>query len=72
MKDLLAGVRVIEAAVYGFVPAAGAALADCGADVIKIEHPRNGDPVRHLSTYGINPGGYLDGAGTGDPVVASG
>ncbi|MCW1432378.1 CaiB/BaiF CoA transferase family protein [Novosphingobium sp. JCM 18896] len=56
MKDLLAGVRVIEAAVYGFVPAAGAALADCGADVIKIEHPRNGDPVRHLSTYGINPG----------------
>lgn len=56
MKDLLKGVRVIEAAVYGFVPAAGAVLADCGADVLKIEHPNHGDPVRHLSTYGISPG----------------
>ena len=56
MQDLLAGIRVVEVAVYGFVPAAGAALADCGADVIKIERPVNGDPVRSLSTYGISPG----------------
>ncbi len=56
MKDLLEGVRVVEVAVYGFVPAAGAALADCGADVVKIEHPETGDPVRSLSAYGVNPG----------------
>lgn len=56
MKDLLAGLRVVEVALYGFVPAAGAALADCGADVVKIEHPESGDPVRSLSAYGINPG----------------
>jgi crotonobetainyl-CoA:carnitine CoA-transferase CaiB-like acyl-CoA transferase len=56
VKDLLQGIRVVEVALYGFVPAAGAALADCGADVVKIEHPETGDPVRSLSAYGVNPG----------------
>lgn len=56
MKDLLTGLRVVEVALFGFVPAAGAALADCGADVIKIEHPETGDPVRSISAYGVNPG----------------
>lgn len=36
------GVRVLEVAQFTFVPAAGAVLADWGADVIKIEHPNRG------------------------------
>ncbi|MDT5216115.1 MAG: hypothetical protein QOK18_4354, partial [Mycobacterium sp.] len=32
------GVRVLEVAQFTFVPAAGAVLADWGADVIKVEH----------------------------------
>ncbi|MFF0081828.1 CaiB/BaiF CoA transferase family protein [Streptomyces canus] len=48
----LEGIRVIEAAMYGFVPSAGAVLADWGADVIKIEHAVNGDPQRGLRRTG--------------------
>ena len=36
-----------------FVPAAGAVLADEGADVVKIENPATGDPYRGLMTQGI-------------------
>ena len=35
----MAGVRVVELAAWTFVPAAGAVIAEWGADVIKIEHP---------------------------------
>ncbi|MCW2545720.1 MAG: CoA transferase [Mycobacterium sp.] len=42
------GVRVLEVAAWTFVPAAGAVLADWGADVIKVEHPESGDPARGL------------------------
>lgn len=41
------GVRVVELAQFVFVPAAGAILADLGADVIKIEGV-TGDPYRTL------------------------
>ena len=51
----LEGVRVIEVAAWTFVPAAGAVLAEWGADVIKIEHPINGDPQRGLAAGGIVP-----------------
>jgi crotonobetainyl-CoA:carnitine CoA-transferase CaiB-like acyl-CoA transferase len=49
----LTGFRVVELATYFFVPAAGAALADWGADVIKIEHPTLGDPMRGLVNRGL-------------------
>ena len=49
------GVRVIEVAAWTFVPAAGAVLADWGADVIKVEHPRAGDPQRGLAAGGLLP-----------------
>lgn len=49
------GVRVVEVAQWWFVPAAGAVLADWGADVIKIEHPVTGDPQRGLVTSGFFP-----------------
>lgn len=53
----LEGVRVVEVAAWTFVPSAGAALADWGADVIKIEHPIQGDPQRGLISSGIVPRG---------------
>ena len=53
MSDVLSGIRVVEIAAWTFVPAAGAVLADWGADVIKIEHPETGDPQRGLISSGI-------------------
>jgi len=52
----LAGIRVVELAAWTFVPAAGAVLADWGADVIKVEHPETGDPLRGLVTAGLAAG----------------
>jgi len=48
----LDGIRVLEVAMYGFVPSAGAVLADWGADVIKVEHAVTGDPQRGLRQTG--------------------
>jgi len=48
----LDGVTVVEVAIWGFVPSAGALLAEWGADVIKVEHARTGDPQRGLSRMG--------------------
>lgn len=56
MTDVLAGVRVVEVADWGFVPSAATVLGDWGAEVIKIEHPRFGDPIRGLVTSGLIPG----------------
>ncbi|HEY8830565.1 MAG TPA: CoA transferase, partial [Candidatus Limnocylindria bacterium] len=42
----LAGVRVIELGTLIAGPFAGRLLADYGADVIKIEQPGGGDPLR--------------------------
>ena len=44
----MAGVRVVEAAQFTYTPAAGAVLADWGADVIKIEHHVMGDAQRGM------------------------
>ncbi|PPJ20568.1 carnitine dehydratase [Nocardia nova] len=48
----LDGIRVLEVAMYGFVPSAGAVLAEWGADVMKVEHARTGDPQRGLRQIG--------------------
>lgn len=53
---MLDGIRVVEVSLYAFAPAAGAVLSDWGADVVKIEDPETGDPVRNLSSYGFKPG----------------
>jgi crotonobetainyl-CoA:carnitine CoA-transferase CaiB-like acyl-CoA transferase len=50
MTKVLNGVRVLEVAQFVFVPAAGAILADWGADVIKVEHPGRGDTQRGMTT----------------------
>ena len=44
---LLSGIKVLEIATYVFGPGAGAILSDFGADVIKVESPGIGDPLRH-------------------------
>ena len=53
---MLDGVRVLEVAEYGMVPAASAVLAEWGADVIKVEHPVRGDAIRGIHAFGIAPG----------------
>ena len=50
MLQPMQGVRVLEVAQFTFVPAAGAILADWGAEVIKVEHAERGDGQRGLTT----------------------
>lgn len=52
MIRVMEGIRVLEVAQFTFVPAAGAILADWGADVIKIEHPARGDTQRGFLNMG--------------------
>src|ERR1044071_2707886 len=52
MIKVMQGFRVLEVAQFTFVPAAGAILADWGADVIKIEHPVRGDTQRGFVKMG--------------------
>jgi len=52
MSKPLEGIQVLEVAMYGFVPSAGAVLAEWGADVIKVEHAVTGDPQRGLRQTG--------------------
>jgi crotonobetainyl-CoA:carnitine CoA-transferase CaiB-like acyl-CoA transferase len=53
LEPLLEDIRVIELAEWGFVPSAAAVLADWGAEVVKIEHPQRGDPMRGLMAGGL-------------------
>jgi len=46
-RDALSGLRVVEIATLFAGPLAGTFLGDLGADVLKIEHPRQPDPARH-------------------------
>lgn len=52
MTQVMKGIRVLEVAQFTFVPAAGAILADWGADVIKVEHPERGDAQRGFINLG--------------------
>ena len=64
MSGPMSGVRVLEVAQWTFVPAAGAVLADWGADVIKIEHPQTGDSQR-----GLRQLGHITVDGARNPVM---
>jgi crotonobetainyl-CoA:carnitine CoA-transferase CaiB-like acyl-CoA transferase len=46
----LAGVRVLDIATFVAAPFCGTVLSDFGAEVIKIEQPGEGDPLRHFGT----------------------
>jgi crotonobetainyl-CoA:carnitine CoA-transferase CaiB-like acyl-CoA transferase len=52
MSELpLAGVRVLDVATLGAGPWMATRLADFGADVLKVEHPASGDPMRTLGNF---------------------
>lgn len=46
MAEMLTGVRVLDLATLAAAPLAATYLGEYGADVIKIEEPRGGDPIR--------------------------
>jgi crotonobetainyl-CoA:carnitine CoA-transferase CaiB-like acyl-CoA transferase len=54
MVQALQDIKVIDLATLFAGPMAATMLADFGAEVIKIEHPKNGDPVR---THGSSKNG---------------
>jgi len=70
MAAPLAGIRVVELASYVAAPAAGALLADLGAEVIKVEVPW-GEIYRHSlprfagyeSDFGLAPHFHMDNRG---------
>jgi crotonobetainyl-CoA:carnitine CoA-transferase CaiB-like acyl-CoA transferase len=45
-SDMLAGVRVLDVATLAAAPLAATYLGEFGADVIKVEQPVGGDPIR--------------------------
>jgi len=50
-KTAIAGIRVIELGTFLSAPFAATLLADFGADVVKIELPGEGDPMRTLGSF---------------------
>ena len=63
MMKVLQGLKVVEQGTFITGPAAGMLLGDLGADVIKVEVPKTGDPFRafkdglyspHFQTYNRN------------------
>jgi crotonobetainyl-CoA:carnitine CoA-transferase CaiB-like acyl-CoA transferase len=60
MSRPLEGIKIVEVAMWAFVPAAGGMLSDLGASVIKIEPP-TGDPLRGLKIQAASaPGNGFD------------
>lgn len=67
MAGPLTGVKVVEMGIWVAGPATAAVLGDWGADVVKVENPAGGDPIRALQAIGlvsfemkINPALELD------------
>src|SRR5210317_1718739 len=55
MEQPLEGVRVIDCGIYHAGPGGPAILGDLGAEVIKIERPKTGDPIRTIKRIGTVP-----------------
>ncbi len=49
----LEGIRVLDLSRMVAGGLAGMLLADFGADVVKVEQPGNGDPLRQWTTEGV-------------------
>jgi formyl-CoA transferase len=47
----LEGIKVVDVATLGAGPWMATRLADFGADVLKVEHPESGDPLREIGWY---------------------
>lgn len=59
MKEPLEGVRVLDMATFIAAPFAATMMGEFGAEVIKIEHPDGGDPMRVFGTPTEAPGRTL-------------
>ena len=55
MKQPLEGIRAIDCGIYHAGPGGLAILGDLGAEVIKIERPGEGDPIRMAKQVGSIP-----------------
>jgi crotonobetainyl-CoA:carnitine CoA-transferase CaiB-like acyl-CoA transferase len=55
MEQPLEGVRIIDCGIYHAGPGGPAILGDLGAEVIKIERPKTGDPIRTIKRIGTVP-----------------
>ena len=55
MSGPLEGIKVLELGAFVFGPRTAVHLANMGAEVIKIEHPKRGDPTRGLKPLSILP-----------------
>jgi crotonobetainyl-CoA:carnitine CoA-transferase CaiB-like acyl-CoA transferase len=66
MPHILSGLRVIDCGTYIAGPAAAVILSDFGAEVIKIERPPYGDPLRLLSRMPGLPVASIDYCSTLD------
>ncbi|MEM7467834.1 MAG: CoA transferase, partial [Pseudomonadota bacterium] len=51
----LSGVRVLDLATFVAAPFAATILGEFGAEVIKVEHPAGGDPMRRFGTPTDDP-----------------
>ena len=58
------GLKVLEIANWVAAPSACAILADLGAEVVKIEHPETGDPVRGIDVSSRGVVQYSGGINT--------
>ena len=61
MERPLEGIRVLDCGIYHAGPGGLAILGDLGAEVIKIEEPKTGDPIRMVSRIGSIPLGLPGG-----------
>src|SRR5262249_54771552 len=61
MRHPLDGVRVLDLSSGIAGPYCTKLLADAGADVLKVEHPDGGDPLRHWSATGREGAADEDG-----------
>ena len=55
MRLPLDGIRVVECAIFHAGPGTSAIMGDLGAEVIKIEQPEVGDPIRWVQRIGRIP-----------------
>jgi crotonobetainyl-CoA:carnitine CoA-transferase CaiB-like acyl-CoA transferase len=66
----LAGARVLEAATVAAGPYAGHILHGLGAELVKVEHPAGGDPLRRWAIPGQEPGPVFGAFNGGKKSIA--